>query len=505
MKNKIISIAILLLLIFFITGFARANSFPQQEAEQSIKKAINYLHNMQNEDGGFPAKKGYPSNLDVTTWVIMALRAAGEDVTGEKWAPSGQNPVGYMENCGDTPQSTTDYARILLALTAAGEGTVYKGVDLTEKMASFQMESGQFGQSDLSEKGLINCHMWSVLALCSSGQDIPAQEQARNWLLSRQNEDGGFGWADGVGSDPDDTGVALQALVQLGEDPNSSPTVKKALQYLKKHQGEDGGFNWDSKESNVASDAWVLQGLFAAGEDPTGDEWSVRKNNAITHLLSLQDSDGSFIWKRGVKSSPVMMTAYAVMALAQKPVPVNLNNRKVGVSSNDTFSDIPSDHWAFDSIMELVRAKVLAGFPDGTFRPEGRVTRAEFAKFMVYGLGLQGGDSDAARGFKDVPGDYWARGVISTAVDKGYIKGKPGGIFDPKGEITGAELAAMLVRALPDDKKTPVESGPHWYSASVSLARKNQLLYPGFEAGIGVTRAQCAYSISVLKNLLDIK
>ncbi|WP_092487867.1 S-layer homology domain-containing protein [Desulfoscipio geothermicus] len=140
------------------------------------------------------------------------------------------------------------------------------------------------------------------------------------------------------------------------------------------------------------------------------------------------------------------------------------------------FSDLSSNHWAYNSIMELVREKVLSGYPDGTFKPGNPVTRAEFSKCMVYGLGCRGMESNAAWRLKDVPENYWAKGVISIAVDKGYVKGKSGGIFDPDGKITGAELAAMLVRALPPGKRAKAESGPYWYSGSVQLAEENGLL-----------------------------
>lgn len=303
-----------------------ANSSPQeQKVELSIQKAVDYLHEMQNTDGGFSSKKGRPSSPGLTSWVIMALGAAGDDVTGEKWAPSGQNPVDYLKNCGYFPESTTDYARIILSLTAAGEGTVYQNVDLSRKLTFFQMKSGQFGQADLNEQGLINSHMWAIIALASAERDIPERELVNEWLLSRQNQDGGFGWADGAGSDPDDTGVALQALILLKNNPKNYPPIKSALQYLKKHQGQDGGFSSEGNESNSATDAWVLQGLAAVGEDPESEDWSFNDNSVITHLLSLQDNDGYFIWKQGVKSNPVLMTAYAMMALAEKPFPVNID------------------------------------------------------------------------------------------------------------------------------------------------------------------------------------
>lgn len=500
-----------------ITNIALAsNSFPQQQVDRSINKAINYLHSIQNDDGGFPADKGRDSSRVTTAWVIMALIAAGEDVTGENWASHGQTPVDYLKNSKDSLEETNDYARTLLALTAANRGTVYQGMNLAEKIASFQQSSGQFAQLAQGEQGLINSHMWSILALASTGQDIPNKEQAKQWLLNRQNADGGFGWAEGVASDADDTAVAVQTLVLLGENPQDSSAIKDALNYLKEYQDKNGGFStgWMNDDSNSATDAWVLQGLLAAGEDPVSEKWSVDGKNAVTHLLSLQSSEGFFNWKPGVKSSPVKMTAYAVMALSKKPLPVNIVNSAAGkngrtssedksvISDSGIFTDLSPAYWAYNPVMELVNKKILSGYPDGTFRPGKPVTRAEFTKFMVYGLGCRGMSSDNAEKFTDVPEEHWAFNVISIAADKGYVGGKSEKIFDPDGNITGAELAAMLVRALPPEKRSGAGGGPYWYSSSVQQAEKNGLLYPGFDARANATRAQCAYSIVQLRNLL---
>jgi len=90
-------------------------------------------------------------------------------------------------------------------------------------------------------------------------------------------------------------------------------------------EGEDGGFAWTGQKSNAATDAWVIQGLVAVGSDPADTRWQVQANNPITHLLKLQNDDGSFNWTREVRSQPVLMTSYAIMALSKKPLPVNID------------------------------------------------------------------------------------------------------------------------------------------------------------------------------------
>jgi len=499
-----------LLISTYNSSILAAESFPEQQAHQSVNKAITYFHNIQNKDGGFPSKAGRTSNSALTSWVIMALTAAGEDVVSNTWAPEGANPVDFLRSGSTSDDETTDYARLLMALTAAGQGPVFKNVNLAEKIISFQQSSGQIAQLDQGEKGFINAHMWSILALASAGYKIPQQEKAKEWLLNHQNEDGGFGWMEGTASDTDDTGIAIQALVVLGEVPESSVAIKNALKYQKNCQVEDGGFScgdeWMGSKSNAASDSWVLQGLMAVGENPVGEKWEVNGKNPVSHLLSLQNGDGSFNFTSDTSSSPMTMTAYTIMALAQKPFPINIvyNSTNKSASPNqNVFSDLSPSNWAYASIMKLVKAGVLSGYPDGTFKPDKTVSRAEFTVYIVGGLGQQEEKINGVHYFPDVLPDCWAYRFVLISADKGYVTGMPDGTFNPDGEISGAELAAILVNALPAEKRAQMTAGPFWYSGYVKLAEENGLLYPNYQPQLAASRVQCAYSIVQLRNLLS--
>ncbi|MEL7564901.1 MAG: S-layer homology domain-containing protein [Dehalobacterium sp.] len=505
MKKRFVKLSgLILTLVMLLQGGVLAEGvFTGKQGEDSIKKAVVYLHSMQNPDGGFCAKKDGASSKALTSWVVMALVAAGEDISSSSWAPGGKSPVDFLKSSNQPLEETCDYARLLLAYTASGNSQAEEARALETQIISFQQEEGQFCQPDQGETGMINSHMWSILALVSMGKEIPQKEKAKDWLLSQQNDDGGFGWVAGMESDADDTGVAIQTLILLGEDADT-PAIQKALAFLQSYQQESGGFSageWMGQEANAASDVWVVQGLLAAGENPLDGKWTVNGKNPITHLLSLQNQDGSFNWKEGVSSSPVTTTAYAVMALAGKSFPVNLSygdHNSNNFPAIGLFSDLAPDYWAYSSIKELVEAGVLGGYPDGTFGPERPVTRGEFTKFMVCGLGMQNQKSDTAAKFSDIPADHWARPFVSVALDQGYINGRSGNVFDLNGKISGAELAAMLVRALPEEKKTELTQGAQWYSGYVKMAREEGLLYPEFQETAGATRAQCAFSISQL-------
>ncbi|PKM78048.1 MAG: hypothetical protein CVU90_04865 [Firmicutes bacterium HGW-Firmicutes-15] len=511
-RKKIpICLSLTILLVFLLTSVVLANNIlADQQTGVSINKAVNYLHSIQNNDGGFPGKAGGPSSMGTCCWVIMALEAGGEDVTSNTWAPTGLNPINYLSNLDNSLESTNDYARLLLALSAAQQSPVFQNINLAEKIISFQQSDGQFAQPLLKENGFINSHLWSILALTSAGCDIPNKESAKKWLKDRQNIDGGFGWAEGIASDSDDTGIAIQTLVILGEDPKSSAAIKNAINYLNGCQDEDGGFNsgndWMSSGSNASSSAWVLQGLIAAGENPLGEGWSKSANNPVSYLLNLQTSDGFYNWKSDVISSPATITAQTIMALAQKPFPINIeycSKNESLPSDKREFSDLSANNWAYQPIMNLVKAGLLSGYSDGTFKPDNSVSRAEFTRYIVSGLGIQEIKISEVHDFPDVTKDHWAYNFILITAEIGYVAGMPDGTFNPEGKINGAELATMIVKALPTEKKAQLKDGPFWYSGYVELAEKNGLLYPDFQPAISTSRSQCAYSIMQLRNLIN--
>lgn len=108
-----------------------------------------------------------------------------------------------------------------------------------------------------------------------------------------------------------------------------------------------------------------------------------------------------------------------------------------------TLTDI-SGHWAEKSIVQLVGAGVLSGYPDGSFQPEKPITRAEFAAGLVKALGLsETGD----KVFADTNG-HWAQKQIATAVANGIAAGYEGDLFKPDASVTREEIAVMVARAV---------------------------------------------------------
>lgn len=126
----------------------------------------------------------------------------------------------------------------------------------------------------------------------------------------------------------------------------------------------------------------------------------------------------------------------------------------------DIFSDV--DMWAKDSINELASASVVNGYPDGTFKPDNSVTRAEFITMLMRIIGETGTSSE----FSDVKG-HWAEKHIAKAAEYGYIGGYPDGTLRPDNNITRAEALVILSRVFGFDNSGSVSkfadvTWDHW-------------------------------------------
>ena len=111
------------------------------------------------------------------------------------------------------------------------------------------------------------------------------------------------------------------------------------------------------------------------------------------------------------------------------------------------FPDVPQDAWYAKAVNTLASIGFLSGYPDGSFRAEGSITRAEFVTIIVRVAEETYIDYEAAQ-FNDVSVEHWAYPYINTAVSYGWIQGYGGGRFAPDRLITRAEAVTILNRVL---------------------------------------------------------
>ncbi|MEC0209510.1 S-layer homology domain-containing protein [Paenibacillus ehimensis] len=115
------------------------------------------------------------------------------------------------------------------------------------------------------------------------------------------------------------------------------------------------------------------------------------------------------------------------------------------IELDKTFSDI-NGHWAESYIKLLANKLVVDGVTDTTFQPERNITRAEFAALVVRALGLDTNSGSST--FKDVAAGDWYASVVAAAANAKLVDGYEDGTFRPNATINREELAAMVVRAL---------------------------------------------------------
>ena len=125
-----------------------------------------------------------------------------------------------------------------------------------------------------------------------------------------------------------------------------------------------------------------------------------------------------------------------------------------------------SDDYA-EAVAVLNGMGVFKGYEDGSFKPEGNITRAEVATivYRIYTADVAKNDKSGLYAtynkFSDMAGAGWAQGYIGYCANASLVKGYPDGTFKPSGKVTGYEVLAMILRAVGYDKNNEF-SGADW-------------------------------------------
>lgn len=150
-------------------------------------------------------------------------------------------------------------------------------------------------------------------------------------------------------------------------------------------------------------------------------------------------------------------------------------------SDVNDFSDVASGDWFNVTVSSLAQMGVIAGYEDGSFRPNAPITRAEFAAIATRFFAERGVTYNEGL-FADITGDEWFADVVAAAADRGQLGGYPDGTVRPNATITRAESCAVVNRTLdrrPDAKHLlpagemrvwPDNPADGWYYADMQEA-----------------------------------
>ena len=116
--------------------------------------------------------------------------------------------------------------------------------------------------------------------------------------------------------------------------------------------------------------------------------------------------------------------------------------------ANAFYTDMDENHWAYQSIKFLTEVGVVVGYPDGTYKPDIPVTRAEFASMAIKALGQESANVTQEIHFDDINPEFWAYNIIQKAVYFDLIPDAKGESYRPFDSVTRAEAINIAVNAL---------------------------------------------------------
>ena len=463
------ALSLLLVLILVIGLCVPAVAVSKGELTSAVTESASYMLNAvkQPQVGSIGGE-----------WAVIGLARSGHDVPQKYWDNYYAAVEDYIEDCNGVlhKKKYTEYSRVVVALTAIGaDPKDVAGYDLLKPLGDFDKTIWQG----------INGPIWALIALDSGSYDMPVNAEAKTQatrqmyideILSRQNNDGGWSLTSMGGdnaSDPDITGMALQALAKYQAQSAVKAATDNALTCLSKMQDSDGGYaSWET--SNSESVVQVIVALCELGIDLNDSRFVKGGNTLLDNLFSYRNADGSFSHTANGSGNDQMSSEQgfygivaAMRAIEGKNSLYRMSDCPIRVSGNagmntiglpdkhadvqkvpitvpgTTFSDI-TNHANKTAIEELAARGIITGYNATSFGPNDTMTRAQFATIVVRGLGLP---MTATNNFNDVKAGSWYDSYVGTAYSYGIVNGRTATTFDPEGTITRQEAAAMVARA----------------------------------------------------------
>lgn len=281
-----------------------------------VERALAYLRGLQNADGGWP-DFGSASSPGGTLDTLFAFVAAGYNPNQIR-SSANNGPLDYLATAAPT-YTRDDSNRIFPAQTgkliigvvaAGGNPASFGGFNLVSDLQSTLQTNGSYSTD--AQRGFasgapsVTNQSFAMLGLVAAGQSIP--QAAIDFLTSLQAASGSWG-------SPDETGLALQALIAAGVAPNAT-AVTNGVNYLRTTQAATGG--WEAFGAvNSNSTAYAIQGLLAAGVDLTRPEWRRQGRWPLGALASFQKPNGPFVYHWGPASGGFNPAANNLLATQQ--------------------------------------------------------------------------------------------------------------------------------------------------------------------------------------------
>lgn len=388
-------------------------------------------------------------------WTTMALVAMG----------AGGIASDHLKNINAS--SAIEYEAPILAITALGQNPrTFGGVDYISKLKSYY-KNNQIGEIDT-----LNDDFFGLLALVSAGENlnIPEISNTKDFVLSKQNADGGWGFTASSKSDSNMTAIGVVALVASGTN-KTERKITNAIEYLKTSQNIDGGFGYSSGEaSDSSSTAWAMWAFESAGIPQPTKQGKTPKN----YLESNQTQDGYITYQTnsGQDAFTPITTAYASIALLGKTLPLKITQNTASEEFNFRIEgkteQVCTGSALGPSALDLVKnAAVVCGFSytiqEMSFGPYLKRINSDSAEGMIgwlYLVNLNSPDVGA--------GDYMLKKGDSVLWYYGDFNWKPGRLTLDSSEVASASGVNATVEQFQNGSWSPAKNAKVKFGASES-------------------------------------
>ena len=310
--RQVTPVAGALLIAVSMVAIVATPSAEASSTDDEAALAAGWLRGQQNDDGGFPSSPGGDSSVGMTARSMLGLAAAGV------------NPLDVVTNSNDPYEfllakmkkrkdldDAADLALVILALKTVGQDPrKFNGHDLVTALHDRRGKNSSY-------KNRVNIAAYAALAFRSAEAEN-AKDKVIDWLISAQNNKGGWGISSQSKSDPDSTGTVLQIM-------HGDKNIRPAMSYLNKAQKSSGGWA-NSGAVNSQSTALALQGSIASGKGR--EHLKAGGNSGLDYLLLCQRDDGSIWYTKTREQTRVWVTADVLVALSGETLPVKQPPRK---------------------------------------------------------------------------------------------------------------------------------------------------------------------------------
>ena len=187
---------------------------------------------------------------------------------------------------------------------------------------------------------------------------------------------------------------------------------------------------WE-KDSEDSGTGWTWGGSSSTTSNTSSEKSKVEE--ILTHTAYLNGYPDNTIRAQGSITRAEVATIFARLKVGEVNIPTSKAN----------YSDVNSSDWYAKYIAFVTDNKIMEGYEGGSFRPNDKITRAEFTAVVARYNSL----TDMTSAFEDVIG-HWAAGYIGSVTGKGWINGYPDGTFKPEKDISREEVATMVNKML---------------------------------------------------------